>query len=147
MKRIAIVLAVHAMLGAVGLFACSSDDEAPGGEGADAGLDSSSDSRRPIEAAAEEETGVCAPQPLNAAPVYKPPRPWFQSACTPAQVKGYVDLCFLLDTSLCDAFKQQNPACFACIESKDTDPTWGRLYVSRMALITSRTTPDALPTP
>ena len=29
------------------------------------------------------------------------------------------------DTTLCDAYKQQNPECFACIDSSDTDQTWG----------------------
>jgi hypothetical protein len=124
MRTIVILLAMQVLIGTA-LFACSSDEPARGGDGGEAGIDAPLERRPPTDVAVDDASSVCAPQPIQGTPRFVPPRPWYQDACTAAQINGYVSSCLVADTSVCDAFKQQNPTCFACIDSNDTDSSWG----------------------
>lgn len=51
-----------------------------------------------------------------------------KGSCTTQQIDGYYKSC--LPPTSCDSFRAANASCVQCIESKDTDATWGPIVTS-----------------
>ncbi|MDB5217112.1 MAG: hypothetical protein JWO86_5039 [Myxococcaceae bacterium] len=111
-------------------FACSSNDATP--TAADAAPDAPASPQREdaaVDAFVELDAAVaCMPQPLVQQPMWHPPRGLNPSACTTQQLQGYLDSCYFSRSPAgCDAFRQENPTCFGCVDSRETDPSWAAL--------------------
>ncbi|MBX3187860.1 MAG: hypothetical protein KF819_12630 [Labilithrix sp.] len=116
----------------VAVVACS-DDTRVGFSPEDSGVDASGPIT-PDGSFAEIDAGGCPPTaPARPIPASAPAR-FTPGACTTAEVDGYVQDCLGSDGNVCKAFKDANVACAKCIESADTDATWGPIvfYDSRI---------------
>ena len=71
---------------------------------------------------------VCIPAPVgNYTPVWKGPNAQHSGACTTQNITLFFDTCLAptSDPTSCHTFEQANAACVSCLQSNDTDPTYG----------------------
>jgi hypothetical protein len=71
---------------------------------------------------------ACTPADMTGfQPAWTPPQAWKQGVCTTKQVTDFYTSCLAspIAPSTCDAYAQANATCVACLQSKDTDATWG----------------------
>ncbi len=115
-------------LGTAILFACSSNDNGSA-TSLEAGQDSPAAPQRDAPTAddsAVDDAGVtCSPHPVSAPFTWHPPKPFNPAACTPSQIDGYLQSCLSSSRAVCDAFRQQNPGCAACVYTSADEPSWG----------------------
>jgi len=119
------------------LAGCSSTDVA-----ADSGMDSGVEDDTGIDAAPDKtpiDTGIAdvkltCPNPKPDISGFTPPNMMVlphprMDACNPAQIGAFWTACWAMGSTpqTCSTFRSANQTCAQCIESTDTDSTWGVL--------------------
>jgi hypothetical protein len=84
----------------------------------------------PDAGSAADANVVCVPaSTAGFTPTWKGPTAVHSGACTSAQISSFYDDClsFTSDSATCDGFVKANTACTACLQSNDTDATYGAI--------------------
>lgn len=127
MRRWVMLLGV-ATTASVLVFACSEDAFfVDGGDAGDAEPDRAAPP--PPDATMEDAPIACEPHAFSGPTRYVPPRPWHQDACNPMQVEGFLTACRGGTSVTCDAYASQNPTCFGCAVTAESERSWGAFVV------------------
>ena len=79
------------------------------------------------EADASTVAPTCTPTKGAFTAQYVPPAPFKQAACSDAQIDAFYTACLAspIDAATCTAFVGANGACSSCLQSQETDATYG----------------------
>jgi hypothetical protein len=88
----------------------------------------SSDTFSAGDADASSASGSCTPADMGGwQPTWTPPEAFAEGACSATQIAGYYTACLAspIDPATCTQYTLANEACFACLDSSDTDAKLG----------------------
>ena len=77
----------------------------------------------------------CAPGPIDAAALHWVPPKLRQGACSVTSIDDYIDACAEAQSTVatCMAYDQANGACYSCLVSHFTDPSYGAIIFQHVA--------------
>lgn len=125
--RALVLAAAFTSIGAGAVLACSTTPDAVQRALEDVDASDGTSARGDDADADANAVDACAPRAFDGSPVWVPPRPFHQPACTSAEVTEFVAACYSSSASSrkCKAFKARSAGCAACILSTDRDPARG----------------------